>query len=306
MKAIVLTAYGDVDKLELRDVPEPPLDRDAIVVRMAAAGINPIDWKIRSGASKARFPVKFPAILGRDASGTVVRVGSGVTSFAPGDHVMGLVQGAYAELVVAPAQSWARVPPGLDLVEAGALPLVLLTGAQLVEEAVNPEARAIVLVTGAVGSVGRTAVHAATSRGARVWAGVRGSQRFEAAKLGVEGIVALDDERSIAQLPTLDAIADTVNGAAITRLYGKLKPEGTIGSVLGEPAGAKEHGFVVRAFAARADGAMLARYAQAVSDRKLVIPIAKTYPLARAAEAQKFAESGDAHGKVVLVAAPPT
>jgi NADPH:quinone reductase-like Zn-dependent oxidoreductase len=303
MKAIVLTAYGDVDKLELRDLPDPHVEHDAIVVRTAAASINPIDWKMRSGAAKDRFPTEFPAILGRDASGTVVRVGSGVTSFVVGDHVMGLVHASYAELVTAPATSWARVPRGLDLIEAGALPLVLLTGAQLIEEAVNPAKRDVVLVTGAIGSVGRAAVYGAKARGARVWAGVRGSQRAEAAKLGVEGIVALDDDQSIAQLPPLDAVADTVNGGTVARLYGKLKPGGTIGSVLGEPAGARERGMVVHAFMTRPDASMLARYALAVAERKLVIPVSKRFPLARAGEAQRFAETGHPGGKVVLFAA---
>jgi NADPH:quinone reductase-like Zn-dependent oxidoreductase len=301
MKAIVLTAYGDVDKLALREMPNPHPAPDEIVVRMAGASINPIDWKIRSGATKARFSVDFPAVLGRDASGEVVEVGKEVRGFAVGDRVLGLVTGGYAELVVAPAEAWAKIPPGLDVVDAGALPLVLLTGAQLIEEAVKPAAGSAVLVTGAVGSVGRVAVFAAKKRGAKVWAGVLATQREEAKRLGADGVVALDDDADVAKLPTLDAIADTVGGETIKKLYGKLKAGGVIGSVLGESEGAKERGFVVHAFMSHPDSGMLARYAAAVAEGKLVIPIAKKVPLAQAGEAQTLAEKKHPGGKVLLL-----
>jgi NADPH:quinone reductase-like Zn-dependent oxidoreductase len=301
MKAVVLTAYGDVDKLEVRELPDPHATPDGIVVRMAGASINPVDWKMRSGAAKERFPVEFPGILGRDVSGVVVEVGKDVTAFSVGDRVLGFVTKAYAELVAAPAEHWAKIPMGLDVVDAGALPLVLLTGAQLIEDAARPAEGSVLLVTGALGSVGRVAVFAGKSRGTRVWAGVRASQRAEAAKLGADGVVALDDDADIARLPTLDAIADTVGGDTIKKLYGKLKAGGALGSVLGEPAGAKERGFVVRAFMTRPDSAMLAKYAAAVAERKLVIPIARKMPLAEAGEAQTFAEKTRPGGKVVLL-----
>ncbi len=301
MRAVVLTAYGDVDKLELREMPDPHADANAIVVRVAGAGINPVDWKMRSGAARERFPVTFPGILGRDASGTVVEIGKGVSSFLRGDPVFGLVNGGYAELVAAPASHWAKVPEGLDVAEAGALPLVLLTGAQLTEDAINPASGDVVMVTGAMGSVGRVAVHAAKMRGARVWAGIRGEQRSAATKLGVEGIVALDNERDIEKLPTLDSIADTVGGDTIKRLYRKLKRGGVIGSVLGEPPGALELGFVVHAFMAHPDAATLVKYGTEVAQRRLVIPIALKQPLAEAPQAQAFAETKRPPGKVLLL-----
>jgi NADPH:quinone reductase-like Zn-dependent oxidoreductase len=300
MKAIVLSAYGDIDSLKFEEMPDPKAGPNALVVRMVGAGINPIDWKMRSGAAKERFPVQFPAILGRDASGTVVEVGAGVPQYRVGDRVMGLVWGAYAELVAGPAEVWAKVPTGMDLAEAGALPLVLLTGAQLAEQAVNPSRGDTVLVTGALGSVGRVAMHAAKERGAKTWAGVRGSQVGEASRLGAAGVVAIDDDAEIAKLPVLTGIADTVGGDTIKKLYAKLKSGGVIGSVLGEPAGAKERGFVVHALMTRPDSAMLAKYAAAVAEGQLVIPIAKKMPLARAGEAQAFAEK-HAGGKVLLL-----
>jgi len=302
MKAVVLTEYGDVDKLVLRDLPDPHPDARSIVVRVAGASINPIDWKMRSGAARARFPISLPAVLGRDASGVVVEVGRDVAEFRVGDRVLGVVRGAYAELVTAPADAWARVPEGMDLADAGALPLVLLTGGQLAEEAVGARAGETVLVTGAFGSVGHVAVYGSKARGAKVWAGVLRSQLADAAALGADGIVALDDDPAIAKLPTFDAIADTIDGPTIQKLYAKLRPGGVIGSVLGEPPGAKERGFVVRAIVSHADSAMLARYASAVASGELSIPIARRIPLAQAGEAQRLAEAGHLHGKVLLVA----
>jgi NADPH:quinone reductase-like Zn-dependent oxidoreductase len=301
MKAAVLKAYGDVDQLEIRDMPDPIAARNTLVVRVTAASINPIDWKMRSGAAKAHFPVEFPGILGRDASGKVAAIGDGVTAFKVGDKVLGLVRGAYAELVAAPVESWAAIPAGLDITDAGALPLVLLTGAQLMERAVDPPEGATVLVTGAVGSVGRVAVHAAKLRGAQVWAGVRRAQREEASQLVADGIVLLDDPASLANAPIFDAIADTVDGETIRTLYDKLKPGGTIGSVLGEPAGAKERGIAVHAFTAQPDSTMLARYALEVAKGKLVVPIAAKLPLAQVREAQTLAEKKRPAGKVLLL-----
>jgi NADPH:quinone reductase-like Zn-dependent oxidoreductase len=299
MKAVVLTAYGDVDKLEIRDLPDPRVGPNEIKVRMAGASINPVDWKQRSGALKAFMPLDLPAILGRDASGEVVEVGPGVTAFKVGARVMGRVSAGYAELVVAPTDAWAEVPAKMDLADAGALPLVLLTGAQVVEEALNPRKGDLVLVTGAMGSVGRVAVFAAKARGAKVYAGVRSGQKARAAELGADGVVALDDEAEVGKLPQLDGIADTVGGDTIKKLLAKVKPGGTIGSVVGEPAGAKERGLIARGMLAHSDPKRLAELAQAVAAGQLVIPIAKRFPLGDVREAQKLAENG-AGGKVIL------
>lgn len=300
MRAIVLTGYGGVDKLELRDLPEPKVGPGEVKVRVAGASINPIDWKIRSGAFKERMPLEFPTIIGRDASGEVVEVGAGVSELKSGVRVMGLVMGAYAERVVAKTEAWAELPAQLDLVDAAALPLVSLTGSQLIEEAVDPRAGDTVLVTGAVGGVGRAAVFTAKSCGVKVWAGVRRAQKAEAAKLGVDGVVALDDDAEMDRIPRLDGIADTVGGETIRKLLARVKPGGAIGSVLGAPAGAKERGLVVHGMYVHPDPKRLAEIGRVVEAGKFVIPIAKRFPLAEVREAQKFAESG-ASGKVILI-----
>jgi NADPH:quinone reductase-like Zn-dependent oxidoreductase len=299
MRAIVVLGYGGVEQLELRDVPEPSPGAGEVKVRVTASSVNPIDWKLRSGAYRQMRPLQFPAILGRDAAGEVVAVGTGVRSVQVGDKVLGLVNRAYAEYVVDKEEAWAEVPASMDLSDAAALPLVTLTGTQLVEEAVRPRSGDVVLVTGAVGSVGRAAVFAARTLGARVIAGVRALQKPEAAKLNAD-VVALDDDAEIARLSQLDAIADTVGGPTLQKLLGKVKPGGVIGTVLGEPAGAKEKGLVVRAHGGHPDRERLAELALAVAEGKLVIPIAQRFPLAQIREAQRLAEEG-AGGKVVLL-----
>jgi len=299
MKAVVLPSYGEAERLEIREIDEPSPGPNEIKVRVAAAGINPVDWKQRSGHYAKYMPLDLPAILGRDVAGEVVAVGPRVTNFKVGSRVLGFVNKGYADFVVAPVGAWAEVPTKLDLVDAAALPLALLTGAQLVEEAADVEKGDVVLVTGATGSVGRVAVFCAKARGATVYAGVRGEHEVEATKLGVHGVVALDDDRQIEELPALDALADTVGGETTQKLLRKLKPGARIGSTVGEPATAKDRGFVVKAFLTRPDAARLAELAAAVADHELVIPIAKRFPLDEAAEAQRLAEKGGV-GKVLL------
>jgi NADPH:quinone reductase-like Zn-dependent oxidoreductase len=300
MRAVLLTDYGDVEKLELREVPEPEVGPGELKIRVIGSSVNPIDWKLRSGIFRERIHLELPFVLGRDASGEVVEVGESVTAFGIGAKVLGLVPGgAYAEYVVAKEEAWTEVPASMDLVDAAALPLAALAGSQLIDEGVRPRLGDVVLVTGAIGSVGRATVFTAGSRGAKVLAGVRRKQKDEAAKLNVDGVVALDDDAELAQLPKLDAIADIVGGPTVQQLLGKVKAGGTIGSLAGEPAGAKERGLVVRACTVHPNPKRLAELANAAAAGELVIPIAKRMPLAQIREAQTIAESG-AGGKVML------
>ncbi|QDF08162.1 NADP-dependent oxidoreductase [Myxococcus xanthus] len=300
MKAVVLKSYGDVDALAIQDMPEPKVGPGEVKVRVTAAGINPVDWKIRRGDMKAMMPVQFPTILGRDVAGEVMEVGPGVNDFKPGDRVMGVVNAGYAEKVVAPVESWAKVPESMDLKDAAALPLVTLTGVQLMEEAVNPKKGDTVLVIGALGAVGRAAVFAAKARGAKVLAGVRANQKAEAQKLGVDGVFALDVADEFAKLPMLDAVADTVGGKVVASVLEKVKPGGTLGSVLGEPPEAKGRQIIVRAIFTHPDSRRLTQLGQAVAKGDLVIPVSKRFPLEQVKEAQKLAEQSGV-GKVLLV-----
>ena len=301
MQAVVLSAYGDASQLKLQERAEPEPGAGQVKVKVLTASINPVDWKLRSGALKNQMPLELPAVLGRDAAGEVVKVGTGVSQFKEGDRVFGLVNGGYAQFVVAPAEAWSKIPEGLDT-DAGALPLVSLTGDQLAEATLSGRSASglTVLVTGAVGAVGRVAVWGIRQRGARVLAAVRRKRVDEAKKLDVDDVFALDDDADLERMPSVDAIADTVGGEAIQRLLSKVKAKGTIGSVVGEPKGAKERGLSVHAFMAHADSARLEAVARAVANGELAIPIAKRFALADTAEAQALAERGGI-GKVLLL-----
>lgn len=303
MRAVVLYEYGDVNKLQVEnDQREPPYGPNEVRVRVRATSINPIDWKLRSGAARARMPLEFPAILGRDLAGEIVDFGSDVTGFHKGMRVMGLANGTYAEFTTVKADVLAPIPDKLSFEQAAALPLVLTTGAQLIERAVKVEPGWHILVTGAVGGVGRTAVHVARKHGAHVIAGVKSSQREEASKLGADRVVSLEDAADVASLRDLDAIADTVGGETIAKLLRAIKPGGVLGSVLGEPKEAAGKNIQVHAFMAQPDASRLYELADDVARGEFTIPIAKVFRLEEARKAQEIAEHGHPEGKILLVA----
>lgn len=303
MKAVVLYEYGSVNNLQFEDDRrEPPYGPNEVRVRVHATSINPVDWKIRSGSARSRLPVEFPAILGRDLAGEVVDCGREVHGLQKGMRVMALANGTYAEFTTVRADVLAPIPDALSYEQAAALPLVLTTGAQLIERAVKPQPGWTILVTGAVGGVGRTAVHVARKHGTHVIAGVRSSQRDEAAKLGADRVVSLEDDNDIASLRDLDAIADTVGGPTIAKLLTAIKPGGVLGSVLGEPKEAAGKDIQVRAFMAQPDASRLYELAEEVSRGEFTIPNAKVFRLEDARKAQYMAENQHPQGKVLLVA----
>jgi NADPH:quinone reductase-like Zn-dependent oxidoreductase len=302
MKAVVLREYGGPDKLIYEDVEDPVAGKGQVLVRVAASSVNPIDYKLRSGAMKDFQPLELPTILGRDISGIVREVGAGVTGFAPGDKVMALGNRAYAELAVVEASDLAHVPEKLDLVEAAALPLVTLTGEQLITRGTKIQSGQTVLVTGAVGGVGRSAVWTAKKAGATVIAGVKKSQVKEAETLGADQVLALDDKAAVEKLGFIDAVADTVGRDTAETLLGKVKQGGVFASVLGPPGNAKLHPTVkIEAVRSVPDARMLKVLAEDVVAGRLVIPIDRMVPLADAGKAQAAAEKGGI-GKVLLLA----
>ena len=302
MKAVVLHEYGGPSKLKYEDFPDPVAGAGEVLIRVAASSVNPVDWKIRSGAAQGRFPVQFPAVLGRDISGIVRELGAGVTGFKPGDKVMALGRAAYAELAVVKAEEVALVPEGLDLVKAAALPLVTLTGEQLITRGTQIKTGETVLVAGAVGGVGRSAVLTAKKAGAVVIAGVRRSQLEAAAKLGADTVLALDDKDAMAKLGFVDAVADAVGHETAEMLLGKVKQGGMFASVLGTPANAAMHPTVkVVPVMVVPDAAKLRELAEDVVAGRLVIPIDRMLPLEDAVEGQAAAEKGGI-GKVLLLA----
>lgn len=301
MKAVVLEEYGGPEKLNYRESPTPEYGDNEVLVKVKATSVNPVDYKLRSGAAKSLMSLEFPAILGRDLSGEVVAAGRNVTGFEKGMRVMALANGTYAECTVAKADVLAPIPDALTFEQAAALPLVTTTGAQLIERAVKPTAGQTVLVTGALGSVARTAVYVAKKHGARVLAGVRASEKNEAAAVGADEVVAIDDEDEIEKLHDLDAIADMVSGQTIERLLKTIRDGGVLGSVLGEPPGAKKYNIRVQAIMAQPDASRLYQLADDAARREFSIPIDRVLKLEQAAEAQRLAEAHKTKGKIILV-----
>jgi NADPH:quinone reductase-like Zn-dependent oxidoreductase len=301
MKAVVVHQYGGPEVLKFEEYPDPVAGRGEVLVRVAATSVNPIDYKRRAGLTKDFYPLQFPGLIGVDMAGTVVKTGPGVESFSVGDHVFAMADNTYAELCVVKAAILAKVPKGLDLIQAAALPLVTTTGNQLLS-ATGINAGQTVLVVGAVGNVGRSAVFTAKERGAAVIAGVLKRQMDEAKTVGADQVVATDDDTAIANLRPLDAVADTVDGTTAEKLIAKVKPGGVYASVVGVPQNAAKYPSVkvVHVFS-KFDRKTLEFMAEAVRDGKLAIPISQKLPLSEAAEAQAAAEKGGI-GKILLVA----
>jgi NADPH:quinone reductase-like Zn-dependent oxidoreductase len=302
MKAVRIYAYGGPEQLRFEeDVPEPQVSADTVLIETAAASVNPIDWKIRSGARQKDIPLRLPAILGRDVSGTVRTVGSNVHNFKIGDRVVALSNATYAEVVGVESSLVTHLPDGVDLIDAAAIPLISLTGDQLVRVATKVRHGQTILVSGALGSVGRAAVHTAKKLGARIVAGVRKSQLSEAAALGTWRVVAIDDDEEIAGLDALDAVADTVGSDTAMKLLRKVRDGGSFGyaTVLPETAKAQYPDVEIRHLVARPDPSKVREFADDIRDGKFSLSIARRMPLREAAEAHRLGEQGGI-GKIIL------
>jgi NADPH:quinone reductase-like Zn-dependent oxidoreductase len=302
MRAVVLHEYGGPEKLKFEDnVPEPQISGGTVLIAAAAASVNPIDWKLRSGMRQKDSPLSFPAILGRDVSGIVRAVGANVEHFKAGDRVLALSNATYAELVA--VNDSAHLPDGVDLANAAAIPLISLTGDQLVRLAANVQKGQVVLITGALGSVGRAAVHTAKKIGAQVIAGVRGKELDDARSLGVSDVLAIDDDKAIENFRLVDAIADTVGGDVAAKLIAKVRQSGSFGyaAVLPESAAAQNPTVKITRVRTQPDPSKLREFADDVRDGKFVLPIGRRMPLRDAAEAHVLGEKGGI-GKILLLA----
>ncbi len=302
MRAVRIHQYGGPETLTYEeDVPEPAIGPDTVLIASVATSVNPIDWKIRSGARQKDFPLQMPAILGKDVSGVVTAVGSEVRDVQPGDHVIAMASATYAQIVAVPAALVTQLPDGVDPIDAAAIPLVSLTGEQLVRLATQASAGQTILVSGALGSVGRAAVHTAKKLGARVIVGVRARQLAEAESLGADAAIALDDDDGLARLEALDGVADTVGGEIAAKLLRKVRPGGRFGYASVLPEGSpKDPSVEVSRVFAQPDPSRLRVFAEDVRDGTFVLPISRHMPLREAAAAHALLEKGGG-GKIVLV-----
>ncbi|WP_329238885.1 NADP-dependent oxidoreductase [Actinoallomurus sp. NBC_01490] len=306
MKAIVMNQYGGPDVLKLaEDAPEPKVGPDFVLVRVKAAGVNPVDWKIREGRLDGLFPTDFPVVPGWDLAGVVERVGPAVSEFSPGDEVIGYVRedhvgrGTYAELVSAPVRTLGRKPARLSWAEAGGLPLAGLTAYQALVKALGVNEDDTVLIHAASGGVGSFAVQIALARGARVigTAGPRNHDHLRS--LGAEPVAygpGLADEVRRLAPGGVSAALDLVGGEALEVTPKLLTGKGRWASIV-DPSVTERGG---RYVFVRPDPTDLAALARLVDDGRLTVPVAKTFPLAEAAEAQRLSAEGHTRGKIVL------
>ena len=325
MRAVVQHRFGGPDVLRLEHVPRPEPLPTEVLVRVHAAGVNPVDWKTRAGGGMARVlgtppDGGSPFILGWDVSGVVERVGFGVTTLAPGDAVYGMpwfprAAGAYAEYVTAPARQWARKPATLDHAHAAAVPLAALTAWQALVDTARLEPGQRVLVHAAAGGVGHFAVQFAKHLGAHVTGTASGRHHAWLAALGADALVdytrARFEDAGRDAVGEVDVVLDLVgdgHDATSTRSVGVLRPGGLLVAVPGGVSpelavAAAARGVRATPFLVEPDGPALARIAALIDAGAVAVEVEATFPLAGAAEAHARGEAGRTRGKLVLDAA---
>ena len=309
MRAIAITEWGGRDRLAEHDLPAPPLAPDGVLVRVRAAGVNPVDAKIREGYMEPRFPVHFPLILGWDAAGVVEEVGAAVTLFRPGDEVFGYCRrhhlqfGTYAEYATVPEVFWAHMPEELDFAHAGAMPCSALTAHQALDIA-GVRAGETVFISGGSGGVGHFAVQLAAARGARVFATSSPANHAFIESLGAEPFDYADPDlvarvRARAGNGGLDAAIDLFGGDVREQAIAVLRRGGRLATVAQPPPEPREDVEVHYVFC-RPSGDELTWLAHLVGEGKLRIELAEAFPLERAADAHERIEGGHVRGKLVL------
>ncbi|MFJ9590805.1 NADP-dependent oxidoreductase [Streptomyces acidicola] len=300
MKAITHDEYGGPEVLQLTEVEEPHAGPGQVRLKVMAAGVNPVDYKIRRGWMQQMFPVAFPAVPGSEAAGVVDEVGEGVTGISVGDEVLGsTITGAYAQYAL--ATDVAPKPAGLDWASAAALPVATETSDRVLEALKVTDGETL-LLHGAAGVVGSVGVQLAVARGATV--------------IGTASEANHDYLRSLGAIPVAygDGLADRVRAAApqgIDAVYDAAGHDilkvsidlrgGTadrIVTVVDPQAG--ELGITFSSGIGRPFGAALAGYARLAADGRLRVRVDRSLPLADAARAQELSEAGHARGKLVL------
>jgi NADPH:quinone reductase-like Zn-dependent oxidoreductase len=301
MKAARVHAYGDVDQIHIDEVAKPMPKDGEVLVKIEASSLNPVDGYVRQGFLAAMMPLTFPFILGLDLAGTVEALGPGVTAFKIGDRVIGKLpingNGSNQEYVAATLGQLAKLPDNLSFAEGATLPLAGLTGRQEVET-IAPKKGDRILVTGALGAVGRAAVQYLIEIGAVPVAAVRASRLAEAKSLGIDAI-AVDDA---AHKASFAGAIDTIGGDVLVHSLGLVRDGGKVVTVLQLPEGANADKRVELVTTwTKDDTAQLQEIADAAGKGLLNIPIAKTLKLAQVAEGHKLIAAGQVGGKIIFV-----
>jgi NADPH:quinone reductase-like Zn-dependent oxidoreductase len=301
MKAVRIHVYGASDVLKLEDIPTPQPGAGEVLVKIHAASINPIDYKIREGARKGALPIT----MGRDYSGTVESLGVDASGFSKGDAVFGLLErdrGSYAECVATKASLLAARPKNLDHAAAAAVPLAAITAWQGMVDHGGMRAGQRVLVHGGAGGVGHMAIQIAKAQGCWVATTVSGRDRDFVLGLGADQAIDYKNEKFEDQVSDIDLVYDLIGGETQTRSFAVLKPGGALISTLQEPdqQKAKEKNLRTAHYMADANGPELAEIARLIEDGKIRPHLAARFPLNEAAKAQDMLEKEHVQGKIVL------
>ena len=307
MRAIRQDRLGGPEVLELVEVPRPSPNPTEVLVRIAAAGVNPVDWKVRT---RGGFLGEPPFTVGWDVAGVVEEVGYGVTRFSVGDRVFGMPRfpreaAAYAEYVTSPSRQLARIPDGLDDVDAGALPLAALTAWQALVEAAEVQPGQRVLVLAAAGGVGHLAVQIAKARGAHVLGTARAEKHPFLADLGVDEAIDYTSENVAERAHDVDVVLDLVGGETGPDALPALRTGGIFVSIASSAGLAELQELAagrarVADMLVEPDRAGLEAIAELVAAGALRPHVSHTFPLGEAAHAHELGETGRTQGKLVL------
>ena len=306
MKAIRIHNYGGPEVLKYEDAPRPQPQAGEVLIRVHAAGVNPIDWKVREGHMKDFWPHKFPLILGWDLSGVVEELGRGVSRFKIGDEVYSVPNstrnGAYADYIVVREPELALKPNSLHHIRAAALPLAAVTAWQALFDAGQLVSGQRMLIHGGSGGVGHVAVQLAKWKGACVFATASTKNQELLRELGVDEPIDYTKQKFEDVARDVDLVLDLIGGETQERSWSVLKKGGVLLSLVQPPSVEKAKALGVRAafVAGHPSGAQLAEIAKLIDSGELKPVIDRILPLSEARRAHELSQSGHTHGKIVL------
>ncbi len=301
MQAIQAHDYGGPEILVLEQVARPTPNADQVLIQVKAAGVNPADWKYRSGLYKQFMPLKFPWTPGLDGSGIVEAVGTSVTTLKKGQEVYGVLMGGYAEYALALAKDVQPKPASLTFEQAAALPVGALTAWGAVIETAKVEAGQRVLVHGAAGGVGAYAVQLARWKGAHVTGTASASNLDFVLSLGAENVIDYQATRFENVLKDMDAVIDTIGGDLPERSFRVIHSGGifvTVAGQLAEEAGKAQNVRALRAGRASTD--KLKQISELIEAKQLKPVMGPVFPLAEARQAQELSQTGHGRGRIIL------
>jgi NADPH:quinone reductase-like Zn-dependent oxidoreductase len=302
MKAVRIHEYGGPNVLKYEDAPIPDIGSDGILIRVRAAGVNPVDWKIRKGLMTAVRPLHLPAVVGADVAGTVERVGVLVNRFKPGNAVVARVDGAYAEFAAVKTDAVSPAPKSIPLEHAAGLPVAAGTAWTLLFDAARVVPGRRVLVHAAAGGVGTFAVQFAKLAGLHVIATCSASNAALVKSLGADQVVDYRNENFAAVVKDVDLVLDNVGGDVLKQSYGVVRKGGLLLTIASPPdeALAKQHGITAKFERGVINGIRLQEIGGLIDIGKLRVIVEQEFPLSEAAAAHELSEAGHVRGKIIL------